>query len=228
LKSDYYSILEVWPSSSIDDIKKSYFKLAKMYHPDIAGDTPESKERFKLINEAYGVLSDPQQRHLYDESLRKGKSNTKAGQTLQEQDRRSASLAFLQGKEAMRNGRYDKASLLLKNAIKFDSKNPTYQSYYGFCLAMLNTNLHEARDACKKAIQMEFYNPEYHANLGFVYFKAGLKNLAVKHFSDALKWDPDNKIAKKFMTVIDKKGDADEVGPIDKMVGAIKGLFSKA
>jgi tetratricopeptide (TPR) repeat protein len=116
---------------------------------------------------------------------------------------------------------------LLKNAIKYDSKNPTYQSYYGFCLAMLNTNLHEARDACKKAIQMEFYNPEYHANLGFVYFRAGLKSLALKHFRDALKWDPDNKVAKKFISFVDKDVAENDVGPIDKMVGAIKNLLSK-
>lgn len=198
-----------------------------MYHPDIAGDTPENRERFKLINEAYGVLSDSQKRHLYDESLRKGGVNTKSAQTLQDQDKRSASLAFLQGKEAMRTGRYDKAVLLLKNAIKYDSKNPTYQSYYGFCLAMLNTNLHEARDACKKAIQVEFYNPEYHANLGFVYFRAGLKSLALKHFRDALKWDPDNKVAKKFISFVDKDVAENDVGPIDKMVGAIKNLLSK-
>ena len=197
-----------------------------MYHPDTAGDTPENKERFKLINEAYNILSDSQKRHLYDESLRKGKVNSKSAQTLQEQDRRSASIAFNQAKESMRNGHYDKALLLLKSAIKCEPKNPGYQSYYGFCLAMLNTNLHEARDACKKAIQMEFYNPEYHANLGYVYFKAGLKNLALKHFRDAIKWDPENRIAKKFMSVMGE-GDQLEVGPIDKMVGTIKNIFSK-
>jgi len=226
LKADYYSILEIWPSSSIDDVKKSYFRLAKMYHPDTAGDTPENRERFKLINEAYNVLGDSQKRHLYDESLRKGKINSKSAQTLQEQDRRSASISFNQAKEAMRNGNYDKATLLLKNSIKCEPKNPAYQSYYGFCLAMLNTNLHEARDACKKAIQMEFYNPEYHANLGFVYFKAGLKNLALKHFRDAIKWDPDNRIANKFMSVMGH-GEREQVGPIDKMVVAIKNIFSK-
>ena len=226
MKADYYSVLEAWPSSSIDDIKKNYFRLAKIYHPDIAGDTAENRDRFKLINQAYGILSDPQQRHIYDESLRKGKHNTKAAQSLKEEDKRSANLAFMQAKDAMRNSNYEKAALLLKSAIKHDDKNPSYQSYYGFSLAMLNSNLHEARDACKKAVQTEFFNPEYHANLGFVYFKAGLKNLAMKHFKDALKWDPDNKIARKFVSVADGGG-LEEVGPIDKMFGAIKKALSK-
>ncbi|MCK4351448.1 MAG: DnaJ domain-containing protein [Candidatus Krumholzibacteria bacterium] len=226
MKADYYSLLEAWPSSSIDDIKKNYFRLAKIYHPDTAGDTAENRDRFKLINEAYGILSNSQQRHLYDESLRKGKHNTKAAQTLKEEDKRSANLAFMQAKDAMRNGNYEKAALLLKSAVKYDNKNPSYQSYYGFCLAMLNSNLHEARDACKKAVQTEFFNPEYHANLGFVYFKAGLKSLAIKHFQEALKWDPENRIAKKFISV-GGGGDQDETGPIDKMFGAIKKVLSK-
>jgi len=215
-------------SASTEDIKRSYFRLAKLYHPDVAGDTPENRERFKLMNEAYAVLSDPQKRQLYDETLRKsgkGSKDTSAG--LQEKDRRSASVSFMQAKEAMRNNRYDKAALLLKAAVKYDPSNPSYHSLYGFCLAALNTKLHEARDACKKAIEIEFYNPDYHANLGYVYFKAGLKNLAVKHFHDALQWDPDNKIARRFMTMIDEGKSAQE-GPLDKLVTAFKGVFSKS
>lgn len=226
MKPDYYSLLEIWPSCSIDEVKNSYFRLAKLHHPDVAGDTPENRERFKLINEAYSILSDSQERHQYDEYLRKTKKSSKDTSLLLEKDRRSASLAFTQGREAIKQGRFDKAALLFKNAIKFDDSNPNYHTWYGFCLAMLNTKLHEARDHCKKAIQMEFYNAEYHANLGFVYFKAGLKSLAVKHFNDALKWDPDNAIARKFMTKLD--GDSQQAeGPIDKIVSGVKGIFSK-
>jgi curved DNA-binding protein CbpA len=224
VKTDYYSILEAWPTSSTEEIKKNYFRLAKLYHPDVAGDTPENRERFKLINEAFSILSNPQNRQVYDESLRKSKTGSKGAVALQEKDRRSASLAFTQAKEAMRTGRYDKAALLLQSAIKYDGSNPAYPSWYGFCLAMLNTKLHEARDACKKAVQMEFYNADYHANLGFVYFKAGLKNLAVKHFNSALKWDPDNSVARKFLQLSGVE-QVRKVGPIDKVVAGVKKFF---
>jgi curved DNA-binding protein CbpA len=228
VKTDYYSVLELWPTSSAEEVKANYFRLAKLYHPDVAGDTPENRDRFKLINEAYAVLSNSQKRHEYDESLRrgKGKSGSRDAVAIQEKDRRSASLAFSQAQEAIREGRYDKAALLLKSAVKYDPTNPAYHSWYGFSLAMTNSQLHEARDACKKSIQMEFYNPDYHANLGLVYFRAGLKSLAVKHFNEAIKWDPDNRVARTFMA---KMGDAQkrEEGPIDKFVSAMKGLFSK-
>ena len=228
MASDYYSLLDLWPTSSADDVKNNYFRLAKLHHPDVAGDTPEHRERFKLINEAYAVLSNSQKRHEYDESLRKKKSGetSKDALAIQEKDRRSASLAFTQAKDAIREGRYDKAALLLKTAVKYDPSNPAYFSWYGFSLAMTNSQLHEARDACKKAIQMEFYNPDYHANLGLVYFRAGLKSLAVKHFNEAMKWDPTNKVANKFMGMIDGGGQQSS-GPIDKLVSAVKGIFSK-
>lgn len=226
MNADYYSILEIWPTASVEEIKKDYFRLAKLYHPDAAGDTPENRERFKLINEAYSVLSDAQKRATYDELLRKTK-NSKDAVAIQEKDRRSAGLSFSQAKEAMRSGRFDKAALLFKAAIKYDPTNPAYHSWYGFCLGMLNTRLHEARDACLKAIQMEFYNADYHANLGFVYFKAGLKKVAIKHFKEALKWDPDNPIASKYVSIGGEET-KEEVGPIDKLIAGFKGMFSRA
>lgn len=223
--TEYYSILEVWPTASDEEIKRNYFRLAKLYHPDAAGDTPENRERFKAINEAYSVLSDPRKRAEYDESLRKARAS-KDGTAIQESDRRSANLAFQQAKEAMRSGRFDKAAILFKSAMKYDPSNPASYSWYGFCLAMLNTRLHEARDVCRKAVQMEYYNGEYHANLGFVYFRAGLKQIAVKHFKEALKWDPENPIASKYVGLTEEKT-KEEIGPIDKLLGSIKSIFSR-
>ena len=97
----------------------------------------------------------------------------------------------------MSQNRFDKAVVLLKSAIKYDDSNPAHHSWYGFALAALNTRLHEARDSCKKALEVEFYNADYHANLGYVYLKAGLKSTAIEAFKEALKWDPDHELALK-------------------------------
>ena len=90
----------------------------------------------------------------------------------------------------MKHNRYDKAVVLLKSAIKYDPSNPAYYSWYGYSLGALNTRLHEARDACKKALEIEFYNADYHANLGFVYQQAGLTSTARESFEEALKSGP--------------------------------------
>lgn len=64
-KRDYYEILGVTQSASKDDLKKSYRKMARQYHPDVNKD-PGASDRFKEINEAYEVLSDDEKRAAYD------------------------------------------------------------------------------------------------------------------------------------------------------------------
>lgn len=63
---DYYAILGVTKSASLDEIKRAYRKLALQYHPD-RNKTKEAEEKFKEITKAYEVLSDPQKRQAYDQ-----------------------------------------------------------------------------------------------------------------------------------------------------------------
>ncbi|GGE53195.1 curved DNA-binding protein [Pedobacter psychrotolerans] len=63
---DYYKILDLKKSASIDDIKKAYRKLARKYHPDLNPNNDEANKKFQQINEANEVLSDPEKRKKYD------------------------------------------------------------------------------------------------------------------------------------------------------------------
>lgn len=65
-KRDYYELLGVKPDVGADDLKKAYRAMAKKYHPDLNKDDANAGEKFKEINEAYEILSDPQKRALYD------------------------------------------------------------------------------------------------------------------------------------------------------------------
>lgn len=67
--NDYYSILEVSKSAPNDEIKKSYKRLAKKYHPDVNPDKKDASERFKELQEAYDTLKDSQKRANYDKIL---------------------------------------------------------------------------------------------------------------------------------------------------------------
>jgi len=65
MAKDYYSVLEVRPTASLEEIKKAYKRKALQFHPD-KNDAPEAEERFKQIAEAYEVLSDCDRKQKYD------------------------------------------------------------------------------------------------------------------------------------------------------------------
>lgn len=66
LEKDYYKVLGVAKTASQEEIKKSYRKLARKYHPDANKGDAEAEERFKEVSEAYDVLSDEKRRKEYD------------------------------------------------------------------------------------------------------------------------------------------------------------------
>ncbi len=72
----YYEILEVTQTADKTEIKKAYRKMAKRYHPDKNPGDKEAEQKFKLCNEAYQILSDDQQRSIYD---RYGKEGLQGG-----------------------------------------------------------------------------------------------------------------------------------------------------
>src|SRR5215471_8220495 len=63
---DYYATLSVDRGASQEEIKKSYRKLARKYHPDVSKE-PNAEERFKEVAEAYETLKDPEKRAAYDQ-----------------------------------------------------------------------------------------------------------------------------------------------------------------
>ena len=67
---DLYKLLEVEKGASQEDIRRSYRKLARKYHPDANRDDPNAEDRFKEIQHAYEILSNPEKRREYDEGPR--------------------------------------------------------------------------------------------------------------------------------------------------------------
>src|SRR3954471_18032750 len=67
-RDDLYVILGVGRTATLADIKKSFRKLARQFHPDVNPGDHLAEERFKRISEAYEILSHPDKRHFYDEN----------------------------------------------------------------------------------------------------------------------------------------------------------------
>lgn len=81
MTKDYYDVLEISKKATQEDIKKAYRKLAREHHPDMAkeNDKAAAEARFKEINEAYQVLSDPQKRQMYDQYGHRANFNGTSG-----------------------------------------------------------------------------------------------------------------------------------------------------
>ena len=83
---DYYEILQVSRDATSAEIKKSYRKLAIKYHPDKNPGDKEAEEKFKLINEAYGILSNEEKRAIYDRYGKEGLDRNGGGFSNQNMD----------------------------------------------------------------------------------------------------------------------------------------------
>jgi len=66
-KKDYYELLGVSRKASAEDIRKAWRRLARKFHPDLNPGAKAAEERFKQMQEAYDVLSDPKKRQMYDQ-----------------------------------------------------------------------------------------------------------------------------------------------------------------
>ena len=66
-KRDYYEVLGLKKGATDAEIKKAYRQMAKKYHPDLNPDNPEAEAKFKEVNEANDVLSDPEKKARYDQ-----------------------------------------------------------------------------------------------------------------------------------------------------------------
>lgn len=109
---DYYEVLEVNFGATLDEIKSNFRKLAKTYHPDVS---KESNKDFKVILEAYKVLSDPKLRKRYDENYLKHKSKN-------EKPSRRKEKVFRQGKVIDQSRVEYKMSFLNLTKAGFDLK----------------------------------------------------------------------------------------------------------
>src|SRR5512135_2035433 len=66
-QNDYYQTLGVERAASADEIRKAYRKLARKHHPDLNPGDKSAEDRFKKVQEAYDVLSEPKKKQMYDQ-----------------------------------------------------------------------------------------------------------------------------------------------------------------
>jgi len=193
---DYYQVLNLTSTASSAEIKKSYFRLAKKFHPDhFDRNLPHEikgvvDEVFDAISKAYQVLSDEEKRAAYD---------SKPESISPVEEKRSgvkmAEVKFRQGKTLYDSGRYDEALGLLEEAVRLHGTRSRY--FLLLALTQLKIpSLHKKSEAnFMKAISLDQWNAEAYVGLGLLYKKEGLSVKAKKQFEKAISIDPDHKVA---------------------------------
>jgi len=236
---DFYQILGVEYSATQEEIENTYHDLARKLHPDITGDKPELTRRYMLINEAYQVLSKPDNRAEYDASigvdkLIEGSSKKplapsdsvkkKPGDDMHRLDARLRS-TLKQAEGLCRKSNFWEATRILEKFLKTHPDNAQLRKVLAKA-ALGRKRYHEAVNHMKIACKVDYHSPESFVMLGNIYLQAGQLVLAEKALREALGWNAEHEDALRMMSKIRELKDS-EKPPIQRMFRKVAKAFSR-
>lgn len=146
---NYYLTLGVPQTATQAEIKASYYKLAKQYHPDIA---KGGAERFKEINEAYMVLSDTQKKTDYDSTLRTSSSSSYSSYS--QSQRSSSQQSNYYNSQAGKAGFYDQHDGF-SGYKRHSNYSDHYDDFYGRWKRDFNEDFNQYREEARKHYEKE-------------------------------------------------------------------------
>ncbi len=182
--NNYYEILGVPRSANFAEIKAAYYRLVRLYHPDLNPADQESQDKFCQISEAYRVLHDPERRSLYDRGI-DNLDDLQADSIIRE-----AQESYAQGIERANKGDYRGAIKHYTDAI---ARNRNYTAVYN-SRGLAYYKLGDAAKAIDDFNQVIQHNPNFaeaHYNRGLARFRLGYTQSAVEDYSQAVKLKPD-------------------------------------
>ena len=201
---NYYQILNVTPRAAREDVKRAYFKLAKRFHPDryrggdLLGIEKEIEFIFIYLTRAYDTLLMDDKRSEYDKSLASPFLQKPSEEKLVQELFDRAESAYLAND--LKNAIY-----FLEEIIRLLPESPENWAVYlryGQILSRMPGKLREAVDAFRKSATLDSSKARPYVELGLAYGKAGLATKSAVAFQEALKREPDNKLAREELAKI--------------------------
>jgi curved DNA-binding protein CbpA len=199
---NWFQWFELSHDSPPGALKKSYFKMARRYHPDALGDEPEVYSRvatslFAKVSEAYEVLSDEAGREKYVNKHILGIKDEDELAMEKVQQILAAEAAFKAGLTVLNNGKVTEALQHFKKAVDGYPEEAEYAAYYGYTLFRANQGSDAERaaeglDIIEKAIKLKEMAPKPYHLLGKAHLLAGDPVAARKWLRKSLKLLPDN------------------------------------
>jgi len=192
---NHYQVLRVAQTATQAEIKRAYYAVAKLFHPDRhhrladpAG-VEQVKTLFCRVNDAYRVLSSDDHRRAYDFEL----SVQKLGLAGREQAGRNGVERDVQlGRQALKERQITTAVYYFERAVRMIPDKSVYHDLLAQALSHLPRRKREAEQHYKKAIELEPARTEYYCHLGHFYKQEGFPARALEQFEKARVWDPDD------------------------------------
>ena len=213
-----YDVLGLQPDAPLPAIRKAYFALAKMFHPDRfhRGDADVLRRvetAFTKLAQAHETLRNLETRRAYDTKLRREKaedqmrqSSSAAGQTATKNinaDR--ADQEFEHGRKLLMEDDYESALPFLARAVHFGPLVARYHAFYGKALSQEDTHRHKAENAMQQAIRLEPDNASFRMMLAEFFVKVKLVKRAEGELTRLLTMAPDHREARTLLDSLRQK-----------------------
>jgi curved DNA-binding protein CbpA len=182
---DYYQILQVTKNASIEDIKASFRRLARQYHPDVNPNNPKAAETFKEITQAYEILSDNNKRRRYDRNHHQPSTSPRSkpnSQNLGAQD------FYFKGIKQSLEKNYRGAIENYTQAIRL---NADYlEAYLKRCEARYKLGDDKGvLDDCSQVLKINHKTAKAHYYQGRSRYRLGYAQSAIEAYTQAIKQD---------------------------------------
>ena len=196
IDANHYGVLELTAQADEDEIRSSYYLLARRYHPDRfrAGDLadllPRIEAFFSQVTEAYNTLADSELRATYDEELMSGETSSR-----DDSDYDASYLArqnFVAAKSLIKRKQVRQAIKFLENAIELEENIPEYHVEFGKAIGLNPRRRAEAEEHIRRGLELDPTVLDAHTALADLLVKRDRNKNAILVLQEALKWFPDH------------------------------------
>ena len=209
-----YDVLGVDHKSELPEIKRAYFGLAKMFHPDHfhqkdAGILRRVQDAFTELAQAHETLKNQDTRENYDFKVRNelaAKEKLRSAGTYDELSRQlqQAADSFDRGFSLLLDEDYETATPFLARAAHFDPKSARYHAYYGKALAADGKQRHKAESEMQTAVRIDPNNPTFRIMLAEFFIEMNLTKRAEGELNRLLALFPSNREARDLLASLQR------------------------
>jgi len=189
MKINYYEILGVDRTATVEQIRDRFRKLARENHPDryTGPDKADAERRFQTLTEAMNVLTNSQRRKQHDAEISAGVGAKSPADLTQ-----VAKAYMAKGVKAFKENDIRSAYENFDMAVKHNPQDGKAFHYLALAAVRMPSMMRQAVQAIETAVQREPLNPAYLKDAGLICKRAGLVAKAERYLDQALQWDHDN------------------------------------